>query len=319
MSWRDLLKTEKDRRVLPWIGGRKITDQGRSWGIQGKLPKEYGWYTFDMGGGRKATIVGKADADMMFEDGRTTSVGYLVGNRLIPDDARVDPNPKRLVEQTREVHLVEVGLEQFTRALVVRLGQAEDILVFMRQEFPLGPENAVLEAYLDQKKNISHVPGVTPALDLAFRFCNEQRKLAEIRRLEMERLRLADEAERLRKEMLAEAMEQVGTGAGRRAVARAGDFETAAKAALAVSGADLLAVKQERGGRKDHMVVQYRFRGRRLECVADRNTLRITDAGICLTNHGTGEKGDTYFTLESLPTVIGQAMDEDKLVVWRNI
>ena len=30
-------------------------------------------------------------------------------------------------------------------------------------------------------------------------------------------------------------------------------------------------------------------------------------------------KGDTYFTLESLPGVIGWAMDQNKLVVWRHV
>jgi hypothetical protein len=52
--------------------------------------------------------------------------------------------------------------------------------------------------------------------------------------------------------------------------------------------------------------------------VVDRNTLQVVDSGICLTDHHTGEKGDAYFTLESLPPVVGQAMDEGVLVVYRH-
>ena len=66
------------------------------------------------------------------------------------------------------------------------------------------------------------------------------------------------------------------------------------------------------------MVVQYRFRQQRLECVVERHTLRVVDAGVCLEDHDTGEKGDRELTLESLPPVVGQAIDEGRLVVWRH-
>ena len=52
--------------------------------------------------------------------------------------------------------------------------------------------------------------------------------------------------------------------------------------------------------------------------MAQRDTLRIVDAGICLEDHATGEKGDTYFTLESPPGVVRQAIREGQLVVWRH-
>ena len=39
---------------------------------------------------------------------------------------------------------------------------------------------------------------------------------------------------------------------------------------------------------------------------------------MSLTDESTGEKGDTRFTLESLPTVVQQAMDEGILVVYRH-
>ena len=166
----------------------------------------------------------------------------------------------------------------------------------------------------DRKDSIGGISGVTPALDLAFRWISYQRVQAEIRRVEMERIRAEEEAKRVQEERRQQAMKDVGTGLGRRKLAEV-DFEAAARAALGLSGAELLDTRQSYD--KNNMVVQYRFRGRRLECEVDKKTLRITDAGVCLDDHR-GEKGDTYFTLESLPAVIGQAMDEHKLVVWRH-
>ena len=63
--------------------------------------------------------------------------------------------------------------------------------------------------------------------------------------------------------------------------------------------------------------MRFRFRRQRFECVCDE-ALRIVDSGICLVDHATGERGDTRFTLESLPAVIGQAMDEGRLVRFRH-
>ncbi|MFA6234104.1 MAG: hypothetical protein WC824_07960, partial [Bacteroidota bacterium] len=104
-------------------------------------------------------------------------------------------------------------------------------------------------------------------------------------------------------------------GAGRRALAGR-DFDAAAKAALAISGAEFLESRE--GYNKNEMIVRYRFEGYRLECVADKTTLRIVDSGICLTDHDTGEKGDTRFTLESLPAVVLEAIKTHKLVIYRH-
>jgi hypothetical protein len=67
------------------------------------------------------------------------------------------------------------------------------------------------------------------------------------------------------------------------------------------------------------VVVRFRLDHRAFECTCEERTLRIIDAGICLVDHATNEKGDTYFTLESLPGVIGEANREGKLVVFRHV
>lgn len=301
MSWRDLL-SDKIELVLPWTGGRTVSCRDREWRIEGKLPREFGWFRFSTDGGRNATLLEPSDPDPGFEEGHPVIKGFLVGNRLIPDTARVVPDPSRIAEQTQEVFIVERGLERFTRAVTVRVTNGN--LVYIRQEFPQGPEQAVLEAYQDRKTSVDDIPGVTPALDLAFRFITMERAMAE------ERVR---EAERVRR--LKEAMKSIGTGAGRRALAKQ-DFDAAARAALAITGAEFL--ESLDAYNKGERIVRYRFQGRRLECVVNRDTLRVTDSGICLTDPSTGEKGDTYFTLESLPTVVAEAIRDHKLVVYRH-
>ncbi len=312
MGWQDLLApVEGTERVLPWTGGRKVTDGTRTWGIQGRTPDEHGWYEFNTSGGRKATLIGPAEADFDLDQTLPTVRGYLVGDRLIPDAARVVPDPAMLLEQTVPIFCVELGLGRFTRALAVRVGEN---LVYLRPEFPLGPEFEVIEAYQDREDSVDNIKEVTPALDLAFRWISYQRVLAEERAAELARLLEEERLQRERDDRMAEAVKSIGTGAGRRALAQI-DFNAAATAALAISGAELLDVTQGRTRRE--MIVQYRFRHRRLECVVNRDTLRIIDSGVCL-GHG-GAQGDRFFTLESLPAVIAEALDRGILHVYRNV
>jgi len=314
MSWEDLLE-EGNEKVLPWYGYRKVHDANRTWTISGDLPPEHGWYLFRMEGGRKATLADDTPVELnpYWADHQPQLRGYLVGDRFIDDKSRVDPDPTKLIKQTARVFCVEPGLERFARATVVvdRLGNH----VFIEQLFPQGQEAEVQMAYQDRQSRVDNIAGVTPALDLALRFASYQRELQEERRAELKRIREEERKQREKEERLQEAMRNAGTAAGRRVLATQ-DFETAAREALRVSGAELLDCRDSYN--KGEKVVQYRFRDRRLECVVERDTLRIVDAGVCLDDHK-GTKGDTFFTLESLPGVIGEAIDEDSLVVWRHI
>lgn len=175
-----------------------------------------------------------------------------------------------------------------------------------------------MNAFMDHKGNwdgaISQIKGVRPALEAAFRMEVYQREQAEARRQEIARLQAEEEARTAQETRRKELQERLGDGAGRREMAVT-DFTEAARAALAVGGAELLDVRTTGRGEK---VVKYRFSGRRYECICDTR-MRIIDSGICLQDHDTGEKGDTYFTLESLPAVIRQADREGKLVVYRHV
>lgn len=302
--WQTLLDVPRSH-VFPWLGGRKVYGHGRTWRITGVLPAEFGWYNFQLSG-RSATLLEPAEPPDWVADAQITDKGYLVGNRFVPNRAWLDPDPDKLIAQTLPVFLVEPGLDRFVHVLV-GFDMARRC-IYVRQLFDQGQEEAVRRAFVDRRFDVHSIPGVPPALDLAFRFASRQRQLLEERRAEVERRRLEEE----RREA---ARRNIGTGLGRRTLA-ATDFHAAATAAMHVGGAELLDVRP--GYRQNEMIVQYRFENRRLECVCDKNTLAILDSGICLADHRTGEKGDTYFTLESLPGVVRQADREGRLVIYRH-
>jgi hypothetical protein len=322
MGWKDLLQKEDEKIVRPWIGGREVREGARTWTITGRLPQEHGWYQFTVEGRKVRLASFEKDACEVPPGSLRHPVrGYLVGDRLVPDDATVDPDPAKIAGQAEQVFLLDDGLDRFVRVLAGRTHE-DGPLVFEGQEMPLGPEEEVLRAFLDQRTDVRHVPGVTPALDAAFRMETWQRAEAEKRRVEAERRRREEEERRALEERRQKLVEQLGDGAGRRAMALQ-DFGEAAKAALAMGGATYL--DHRRSARRNETVVRFRLDNRRFECTCDSRTLQIVDAGICLNAHyddpdfEEGTKGDAFFTLESLPAVIRQAQREGKLVVFRHV
>lgn len=319
MSWKDLLQSERERITFPWVGGKSLQhDDGRSWDVAGALPREFGWYEFEVKG-RKVMRVGPVPADSGLLGHKVR--GYLVGDRIVPDGVRADPDPKKIIAFSERVYLIEDGLDRFVRVSAGRMYEGGP-LIFDGLEMPLGPEEEVLGAYLDQKASLDAIAGVTPALDAAFRMESYQRAEAERRRLEAEQKRREEEERLAREERRKQLVEQLGDGAGRRAMAQM-DFQQAARAALAVGGAELLDSKRAVG--RGEMIVKFRLGRRRFECTCDARTLQIIDAGICLTAHyddndfDGGTRGDTWFTLESLPGVIREAEQAGRLVVFRHV
>jgi hypothetical protein len=311
VGWRDLISAEGETTTLPWTGGTSLHSDSRTFKL-GDTPPEHGWYTFKVAGSRASE---PEPADPVPELLRKPVTGYLVGDHLVPDDTRIDPDPGKIIDYSEKVFLLPEELDRFSRVRAGRI-YPEGPLIFLEQDFPLGPEDDVMDAYLDNKGQVHDLPGVVPALDAAFRMEVYQREQAELRRQEIARRRAEEEARREQERRRRELMERLGDGATRRALAHHGDFREAAEAALRVGGAQYL--DHRKGRRKDEWIVKYRVDGQRLECVCDTN-LHIVDAGVCLQDHVTGQKGDQLFTLESIPAVIRQAVREHKLVVWRHV
>ena len=309
MGWRDLLD-EQSEITLPWTGGGSLHGSARTFQLD-KRPREFGWYRFTL---TRNTASDPRVADPQPDMLRDEIHGYLVGDRIVDDNTRVDPDPAKIVEQSERVFLIPEELDRFSRIRAGRIYR-EGPLIFADQAYPLGPEPEVMNAYLDRLPSVQQIKGVQPALDAAFRMEVLQRSVAEARRAELARLRAEEEARLAAERRRQELREKLGDGALRRELALE-DFGEAAKAALAVGGAIYL--DHRRSARPGEWVVRYVVDGQRLECVCDIS-MRIVDAGICLEDHRTGVKGDTRFTLESISAVVREAVSLDKLVVWRHV
>jgi len=311
MGWRDLLPEANESLIFPWVGGRSLRVEERAWSIDGCLPKEFGWRTFSLRG-RKAVLNDEALGQTSPPSLQHSVRGYLVGDRFVADGVNV--NVVNILESSEPIHLVEDGLDRFVR---IRAGRMFDVgpLIYECMEMPIGPEDGILQAYLDRKSSADHIRGVPPALDVAFRMESAQRAEVERRRAELERLRKEEEARLALEQRRQKLVEQLGDAVGRREMAVV-DFGEAARAALAVGGAEYL--DHRKSNQRGEMVVRFRLDGRRFECTCDER-LRIIDSGICLVDHRTQEKGDTRFTLESLPGVIAGARRQGVLHVFRHV
>ena len=197
MSWKDLLAETEETQIFPWTGGRVLRSGERTWTIFGACPTEENWCAFSCSGNRRSRYLGQAEPQP--EALRFVVQGYLVGDRMVPDDARVDTDPDKIAGQTERVHLIEAGLDRFVRVSAGRLFETGP-LVYRWREFPLGSENTVLEAYLDEKTDLDAIRGVTPALDAAFRMEVFQRAEARRRRAEVERRQREEEQRRAAEE-----------------------------------------------------------------------------------------------------------------------
>lgn len=316
MGYKDLLQsTEGEVVALPWIGGDRVCKPGseRTWRIEDKAKlQEYAWFSFRLMA-RHAIVQEPSDPapDILSH----LIQGYLIGDRLISDGIQIVPDLTSLASCSQRVYLVEPGLDRFVRISAGRV-HIHDPLIYCNQEMPFGPEEEVKNAYQDRQTSVESIRNVTPALDAAFRVETWYRAEAERRRAEAERRRHEQEALLAEQERQRQLMERLGTAVGRRAMARV-DFKEAARAALAVGGAEYLDHRQSYS--RDEMVVTFRLNRRRFQCTCDKHTLQIIEAGICLTDSYTGEKGDSYFTLESLPGVIAEAERTGVLHVFRHV
>jgi hypothetical protein len=318
MGWKDLLQKDGETLVTPWLGGRSLRSGPREWKIEGRLPEEHGWATFTISS-RTATLLATTDAAP--EALKYDVKGFLVGDRVVSDSiAGFNPSPQTIISVSETVHLLEPGLDRFVRIVAGRMYE-DGPLIFKSQLMPLGPETDVLNAFLDKKTSVTDIAHVPPALDAAFRMESWQRDEAERRRLEAERRRREEEEKRALEERRQKIIQQLGDAQGRREMARI-DFGEAARSALAVGDAEYL--DHRKAARRNEMIVRFRINRRRFECTCDATTLQIIDSGICLTAHHDdpdfkgGTKGDTWFTLESLPSVIREAEREHRLVVYRH-
>jgi hypothetical protein len=284
----------QENKTLPWLGTQRVFGPKAIYRLR-ETPDEFGWYEWRIIG-RSVVCVDSTDPP---DEWPTRSVvsGYLVGRAIVPDSSSAN-----VINQAKNLHLIEDGLPRFCRVEAVRWFDAK--LIYRQQDFALGPEDEVQEAYEDRLESVDHVAHVPPALDLAFRLETLHRHEVEERqrRVEAERRQRQAELEaRIRRQAEHEAAELRREAERIRRERMGGNFDARAREAMVRAGAQLLDWTEFGRGMAR---VRYRFEGNRYECVCDIQTLQVSDAGFCLNGH------DDLFTLESLPSVLNWVIHE---------
>jgi hypothetical protein len=274
MDYTPFLQKPDEVLKLPYFGGKSVCDDRLTYRLRETL--QPGWYQF-----RKSGRYLTADEPIGPELGawklpRVT--GCVMNGRIIGNDfqARLFGLP------------TDMDLPKFTPVTARKWFDGH--ILYEGQEFETEVETKVRDAF-EEERGIDGVKGVTPALAHTFLLESTRRALAR----EAER-RAREEAER--KQQAAELARWQETLEGRISLA------------LSHTGAEL--VNWRRNGQRQ-AVVRYRLGGRRFECVIDTESLRIVDAGICLSG------ADEELNLSSLPSAVREAIESGQLHVFRNV
>lgn len=314
-----------DALVAPWLGGPSIDALGRRLKLS-KLPPKPGWYTFELKG-RSATPGEPTDPPDLTTLPRVR--GFLFRDRLVGDNARAEP-----------LHLLPEEEPPRFSPITARRWHGEALL-FDTLEFESESEGAVREA-LATGAPLSALKSVPAPLRAAYAFAlGEQtaRRLgvpvaaSEIRRhvgriadggvaqaeavirdliaereqteREMAELRARVAAAQLRAEVQSAREQRIQQRARRQETA-----EDRAWQALEKAGATF---ESSRHVRDHQLEVVFGFMGERFISLVDEDTLQVLDSGICLGH----PPADDLLTLDSLPAVIKEAIETDRLVILR--
>ncbi|RKH38692.1 hypothetical protein [Corallococcus sicarius] len=349
MDYRKLLG-KVESAVLPYFGGGTVDAPSRR--LRLTTPVEPGWWRFELKG-RQATAREPASSQGL--DALPRVRGHLWGTRLVREGAVAEPlalmpeeEPPRLSPVTaRRWHdgtLLFEGVEfegeaeeAARRALEEDrpLGEARGVGASLRAAFgfavletasrgtgiPFAPVEArarVLDVALGGREEAQRC--LRRLADERARFLRLQaeqqaRWEAEARRTAQALTDREREAREARWEAAArqtartlETWEQQGVTSGQRQRAEA-EVGAWAERALDKAGARMISHRRLGGGLLE---VIYTFMGERFVTVVESATLRVRDAGVCLAG------ADARVTLESLPSVLKEAIDTGELVITRH-
>jgi hypothetical protein len=288
--------------VLPFLGGLSVHAADRRLRVSERVAA--GWWRFEVSG-RVATA--KEEAEPIDMHTLPSVRGHLVGDWLFTAGTTAE-----------RVFLMPNEEEMFTPAIARRWYGGDHL--FDTALFADEAESAAREAFFADA-SLAGIKGVAPSLRAAFGFVVIRREAAKIG-LEVSPREVLDRAHEVASatvspESIIQALEarrytiQPTSDHRRRRpteVATRDNAEVRACAALEPTGADVLAVRQT--GERTLEVV-FRFRGERFIAVVDWESLHVYDSGICL------DGADEELGLDSLPSVIAEAMDSDVLHITR--
>ena len=314
-----------DTLVAPWLGGPAIDAPGRRLKLSQPPPKQ-GWFRFELKGRIASAQEPAEPADL---SALPKVRGFLWKERLVGDAARAEP-----------IHLLpEEEPPRFSPVTARRWHGGA--LLFDSLDFESEAEGAVREA-LATGAPLNTIKSVPAPLRAAYAFALAEqtaRRLAvpvaasEIRRhvgriadggaaqaeavirdLIAEREQTEREMAELRARITAAQLRaEVQNAKEQREVARAEAKETAedrAWQALEKAGAQF---ESSRHVRHRELEVVFAFMGERFISLVDEFTLQVLDSGICLGH----PPADEMLTLDSLPAVIKEAIETDRLVILR--
>jgi hypothetical protein len=312
--------------TAPWLGGRSIDLPDRRLRLNARIDRP-GWYRFEIKG-RIATAPSPTDAADLSALPRVR--GYLWRERLVLDGARAEP-----------LHLLpEEEAPRFSPVSARRWHGGA--LLFDTLEFESEVEGAVREA-LAKGAAIADLKGVPASLRAAYGFAlgeqaarrmnvpvtaSELRghvgRIAEggleaaeaaihalVAEREQTERELREVRERVAAAQLRAEVEAVREARARDRRRRADTLEERAWEALEKAGADFESARQLGG---DQGEIVFGYLGERFICVVDAVTLQVYDSGICLGH----PPADRLITLDSLPSVIREAIETDALVILRS-
>ena len=306
---------KRAEEVLPYLGGPTVRAADRRLRVRHEVPE--GWWRFSVDG-RFATAEEPAEPPDLSR--RPQVRGHLLDSWLFRGSKDIE-----------RVHLLPAE-EIAPLSNVAAVRWSGDALLFASLEFDTEPEELARRA-LEELAPIANVKGASPGLRAAHGF-GLLRKIAARQGMQVSPLetrhelaRIADagseaavevlhaiearrraELERHQAERGARLVHRGAVRQPSRAAATRQNATERADAALEAAGAQLLSTRRLHDG---ELEVAFRFQGERFVAVIDEISFQVYDAGICLSG------ADREVNLESLPSVIREAIDSGLLVVTR--
>lgn len=305
--------------VLPYFGGTRVEAADRRFKVAGEI--EPGWWRFAIEG-RRAVVKDRAEP---VDLGALPAMrGHWVGGHIVVSG--------------RELALVGIPPAEEPSPLARVVGRrwySGDVLLDTI-EFEDDAEMSA-RAALEERRGIAGVKGIVPSLRVAFAYAlgtivaRELRVPVSPRELAAHVTAMADgggaaareaieRIARRREQVIAErrarelveianreraAMREVAERSYRQR--RGGSPAERADAALEAAGARMLAARRI----GDQLEVTFTYENVRIIATVDAETLHVYDSGICLAG------ADEELTLDSLPSVIKEAIDNDHLNITR--
>ncbi|MCY1075368.1 hypothetical protein [Archangium lansingense] len=315
--------------VLPYFGGASVDAPSRR--LRVSTPPAPGWWRFDVQG-RTATAREPAGPEGL--DGLPLVRGHLWGTRLVREGAVAEPvhllpeeEPPRFsplrarrwhdgslvfeeiefegeAEGTARLMLEEGRTLAEVKAVPASLRAAFGYAVLEGASRALGIRFSPVEV---RGQVLSVSEGGRPAAEARLRALATERE-AHVRAVEARLLALEAQQRRVEQEARLHA-ELARLGSRPRHLERQARGATRVEQALESAGARLLDTRRLGS---DRLEVTFGFMGERFISIVEANTLQVVDAGICLAG------SDRQVNLESLPSVIREAIEDDVLVITRH-